>query len=583
MPTLMTTMESTDTVNSPGLSDNTSALMTTLGNESDHGTASRLKPMNDSHDADPSYEMEKAPKPREVITGGLVKDLKILYVENCPIDSNYETVASRFERFGIIKEIRMKPLTGNWEAWISFSSCAEALEASKNLSDIKINDRQLDGYLCDRTPKNMDVYKPEQWSNDVNVAQPVVRNPKPPTWLIATGKDGKYNYYRMSKYIQKKVGSIKSSDITRYGRQSVLIHAKNETQALMLQNIKTEGDEILKEIKPHLNFSYGKGVVFDRDLYEFTEEEILDMCPGTVWKVNKVPRTSMIVLTFQDPNIPDHVTIENVWLHVREFKPRPMQCYNCFRYGHPSSVCKDNKICINCSSPEHGPCSNSTKCSNCKEDHKANDKRCTEYKKEEAALLKANAEHLSVGYAKKLLGHQLNYAKAAKGPQPSTNPATATIGPRNLPRKINPPPKPSTNTKPVKSASVSQNILPATQEVIENIQDSLESLPDLREDGIPPIKAPPPSILSTPVQVALQAISLPDSIPQQGAVNKRVRTPSDSPPHMRKKANSPQRTKENKVINAEIHRPSNIKKKEEKRNPTNKPQISRKVNSRSNK
>ena len=576
----MTTMESKDTVNSPGPNDNSSAQMTTLGNESEHGNVLQFGQLNDSHDADPSCKTDKAPKPREVISGGILKDLKILHVVNCPIDSNYETVALTFERFGIIKELRMKPLTENWEAWITFSSYEEALRASKNLSEIKMNDCQLKGSLCDKTPKNMDVYKPEEWINNISVAQSVVRTPKPPTWLIATGMDGKYNYYRMSKYIQKKVGSIKSSDITRYGRNSVLINTKNLTQALMLQNMKTHGDEMLKEIKPHHNFSYGKGVIFDRDLHEFSEDEILDMCPTNVWKVNKVPRTSMIVLTFQDPNIPDHIIIENVWLHVREFKPRPMQCYNCFGYGHPSSVCKDNKVCINCSSLEHGTCFNETKCTNCKKDHKANDRRCTEYKKEEAALLKANAEHLSVGYAKKLLGHQLNYAKAAKGPQPST---TSDISPSNLPKKINPPPKALPNTKPTKSVNVSQSILPASQDDhVENTQDSVDSLPNLKEDGIPHKKAPLPPFLS-PVQEALQAVPLPNAMEQQGAVSKRVRTPSDSPPHIRKKATSPQRTKENKFINAEIHHPSNNKKREEKKNLNIKPQISRNVNKRSNK
>ncbi|XP_064107911.1 ATP-binding cassette sub-family D member 1-like [Macrobrachium nipponense] len=54
-----------------------------------------------------------------------------------------------------------------------------------------------------------------------------------------------------------------------------------------------------------------------------------------------------------------------------------------------------------------------------------------EYKKEEAAILKANAEHISVGYAKHLLNRQHNFAHAVKMPPKDYNPLplTTTGGP----------------------------------------------------------------------------------------------------------------------------------------------------------
>ena len=49
---------------------------------------------------------------------------------------------------------------------------------------------------------------------------------------------------------------------------------------------------------PHFRFSYGKGVVFDEGLCEFDENEILQMCRPSVWKVKKAEKSNMIFLTF---------------------------------------------------------------------------------------------------------------------------------------------------------------------------------------------------------------------------------------------------------------------------------------------
>ena len=75
-------------------------------------------------------------------------------------------------------------------------------------------------------------------------------------------------------------------------------------------------------------------------------------------------------------------------------------------------ACKAEQICVNCSGPEHGVCSANAKCVNCNLAHKSTDKCCEEYKFEEAAIIKANDEHLTVGFAKKILGKSKSYARA---------------------------------------------------------------------------------------------------------------------------------------------------------------------------
>ena len=219
-----------------------------------------------------------------------------------------------------------------------------------------------------------------------------------------------------------KVGGIQSGDIKRFGKAKVLIHAKSETQSLMLSHLKAETDEMLKEIKPHMDFSYGRGVVFDRDLYEFDEGEILDMCPVQVFHVKKLRGTSLIVLTFNSPDPPSNIVIENERIAVRPFKRKPLQCFTCYKFGHPSATCRGAQLCTVCSSPIHGVCTDAPKCINCGQGHESRDKDCPSYKAEEAALRKSKTDHISVNYAKRLLGHTRTYSQILKK-QPSRSQA----------------------------------------------------------------------------------------------------------------------------------------------------------------
>ena len=343
-----------------------------------------------------------------------VKNLTVLHVEDLPAQCDYETIMTTFKKYGTIKEIRMNFVEKeeNWEAWVTFSKYEDALKASSEISTVQISLSAIRGALTDKAPRNMDIYVPYKWSQNQALETTVTRTPKPPMWLIATAKEVNYNYYKFSRYLQQKVGSIKSGDITRFGKFSVLIHAKSKTQAQMLCHMNLSNYDMIKEIRPHQNFSYGRGVIFDRDLYEFTENEILDMSPITVWKVKKTSVPNMIILTFEDTNVPAYVNFENERVRVRPFHPRPIQCFNCLKFGHPSKVCKNAKMCENCSAPDHGSCSRAIKCINCNLDHKFNDKTCEAYKYEQSALNKANMEHISIGYAKHLLGKAKSYAKA---------------------------------------------------------------------------------------------------------------------------------------------------------------------------
>ena len=94
-----------------------------------------------------------------------------------------------------------------------------------------------------------------------------------------------------------------------------------------------------REIKSHYNFSYAKGVTFDDNIYDFTEQEILEMSPNSVWKIFKLPNSKVVILTFGDTIVLNYIHFGNIRTEVQPFKSRLLQCFNCFGYGHPSHVC----------------------------------------------------------------------------------------------------------------------------------------------------------------------------------------------------------------------------------------------------
>ena len=499
----------------------------------------------------------------------IVNKLKYLHVTDIPLECNYDLLSTSFGIFGQLKEIRMN-LDENglkWEAWLTFDKHEACFSACRDINKVLIFDNHVKGSMAERIPKNLEIYRPSEWiSATPSRISPVNRTPKPPVWLVVTTKEDKFNYYRLSRHLQKLVGGIKSGDISRFGKGKVLIHTKSKNQSLMLLNMSVTNDAMIKDIKPHLSFSYGRGVIFDRDLYEFDESEILEMSPQSVCKVKKIPNTNMIILTFEDAEVPSHVIYENERVKVRPFHPKPLQCYNCYQYGHPSNACRNARICSNCSSPEHGTCVLATKCINCHQNHKSNDKNCDKYKLEVAALAKANLEHTTIGYAKRLLDKSPSYARVLRNPSINT-----TRGPT-------PAPVIGDDAGPVVLAHQAE---PVTSPVmVRKSPIRVAVLPTEREG---PPRVVPSTPCHSPIRVASQAESLPDLMGQeQSLVTKRVRTPSSSPPHVRHKYNSPERKRnENqqgvKVTKVEVH-PSAVNKNNVKSKIKNKPLISRNAN-----
>ena len=348
----------------------------------------------------------------------------ILHAKPIPLDWSFDIIYEEFSRFGNIKEIRNR-LGNNYqyfESWIIFSSDEDALRAYNDFNSTCVS---VSFAVPANVPKLLDIYRPYIPVEDLKTSVKLERLPVPPRWLILSSRSERGNLFKIKQFIGQKLGHVNSPDISRFGKDSFLVHTKSDAQAVMLLNMKLDTESLVKGVKPHFTFSYAKGVFFNEDIYELSENEILTMCPDNVWKIFKVPKSNMIVLTFMDSIVPHEIIIENEIIKVRPYRQRPLQCFNCFGFAHVSDVCTRAKICQFCSQPEHGACTRPRVCANCRESHDSRNKSCNIFKKEQEALLLSAAEHISIGHAKKLLS-QRSYSAAVQDFHPK--PALSTTG-----------------------------------------------------------------------------------------------------------------------------------------------------------
>ncbi|KAH8334982.1 hypothetical protein KR074_003960, partial [Drosophila pseudoananassae] len=227
-----------------------------------------------------------------------------------------------------------------------------------------------------------------------------------PKYIIITRTDNG-NLEKISPFIIKKVidytcnGPVETCKKLRSG--TLLVKTKNHTQAQKLLKMQLFHTFPVHS-EEHKTLNSTKGIIYSNDLRNIDENEILEeLKPQNVIDVrkilkkdkndsNKTTETGLIILTFATITLPDKLWIGYEVVNVRPYIPPPMRCFNCLRFGHPSSHCKSPKTCANCSKEIHTtdnePCTNTPTCINCKyEDdqmkhHNAMDKSCPAFIKQ---------------------------------------------------------------------------------------------------------------------------------------------------------------------------------------------------------
>ena len=89
--------------------------------------------------------------------------------------------------------------------------------------------------------------------------------------------------------------------------------------------------------------------------------------------------TPLLILTFELLSLPNEISAAWHKIKVKPFIPSPMRCFYRQIFGHTNKSCRrrirnEKEICVNCAGEEHGTCSKTPNCMNCKGPHPASSK-----------------------------------------------------------------------------------------------------------------------------------------------------------------------------------------------------------------
>ena len=320
-------------------------------------------------------------------------------------------------------------------------------------------------------------YVPNDFEDSLTDQSPREQQSPPPRWFVAYYRDGRGNFIHAARYLAKEIGKIPDENIKKYGK-GVLVRAKDTTQSMMLDHLPCPSDSMFENVKAHHSFNYSKGCVYNHDLYEFSEEDILQMCPSSVQRVTKMRGTSnMILLTFFGSIVPDRVRIGPLNLAVKRFVDRPLQCFSCYGYGHGKKNCTETPRCGNCSalnSHSTAECEENSYCYYCKDAHQLSSRHCPRYRLEQDIVQLANTQFISLGSARREL---LYRQKAGNGAMTYST----SLGSRSVAQSTD---RKSSMTAPARSSEAFVNSNASQNRFSVLSDDSVESTPEPEETSL---------------------------------------------------------------------------------------------------
>lgn len=213
------------------------------------------------------------------------------------------------------------------------------------------------------------------------------------------------------------------SEVRRFGKTGILCKSSN-VQCLndLLNCTRFTSIAVRAFVPPHLACVKGivRGVPTD-----ITPEALLKMLsPAGVVSVyrcnrsvgdNRVPTESVIV-SFAGLTRPSEVKAWPYLFRVETLSPRPLQCRNCWRFGHSANACRSSVRCCNCGgSHSTSACDeDAPRCCLCDGSHSATDSNCPARGHEIQVLEIAEKRHCSRAEAISAIKERdVGYAAAA--------------------------------------------------------------------------------------------------------------------------------------------------------------------------
>ena len=218
------------------------------------------------------------------------------------------------------------------------------------------------------------------------VMERVIKEGKIPQYMTITFTPD-YKRIKFMMELQAKCGKIERCQIKQMTKQNIIVKARNYDQAKELMRFKSSH---VANVTATSYLNECKGVITTWMLANDDEQD-LKLFNEDIVGIERIKRridgelvnTNSAILTFNRSDLPVKINYGWIDVEVKPYIPRPLQCYNCQKYGHSKFKCKYKNMysrCVVCGTEFNGSheCSKIVKCSNCGEDHKSNSKDCVE-------------------------------------------------------------------------------------------------------------------------------------------------------------------------------------------------------------
>lgn len=118
--------------------------------------------------------------------------------------------------------------------------------------------------------------------------------------------------------------------------------------------------------------------------------------------------TNNVIITFRGHKTPEKIAVYSTINVIHQFKKKPLQCSNCWNYGHSKSRCKAEAICIKCAQKAHGENDCKISCLHCNGEHTANNISCTKRIEQQHITDIMNSKKISFQAAKEIYQKENN-------------------------------------------------------------------------------------------------------------------------------------------------------------------------------
>ena len=264
---------------------------------------------------------------------------------------------------------------------------------------------------ANKQKRSRNEYSDSETDNDIPQAQSF------PRFLIIESTEEKpiasLSPFVIEKQIESLAGVPKSVKKLKSG--SLLVEVDRPQYAKNLLKIE-QFFHIKCKCYAHGSLNTSKGVIRCPDLAGVSETEIQRELKSQhvtnakricLKRDNKLQETNTIILTFGTSILPRTITVGYLVTKVDVYIPNPLQCYNCFKFGHGSRNCRAEEICPNCTANAHQhnekDCKYPSKCINCGEEHSARSKTCKVWKVEKEVLQVKYSQNIAFPEARKIV------------------------------------------------------------------------------------------------------------------------------------------------------------------------------------